>query len=49
MLTRRGKVVLTIALLIALYALVWLSTRIWWTETGYCFDSYATCYYGEVK
>ena len=49
MLTKRGKVVLVLALIVALYILITFSTKLWWTGGGYCFDSYATCYGGEVR
>jgi len=42
-LTRRGKIVVWIAGLIAFYATFWLINHIWWTDNGYCFGSMEKC------
>ena len=46
-LTRRGRVVLIYApLAIAILALiVWISARVWWTGTGYCIGTMASCFH----
>jgi hypothetical protein len=47
-LTRRGKVVRAIALLLVaigiLYGIGKVSANLWWTDSGYCWGSYEKCY-----
>ena len=51
-LTKRGKIVLLIAYalgaLLALILLVWVSSNVWWTGSGYCFGSASKCLGGGL-
>ena len=42
-LTRRGKIVVTIAALMALYGLFWVESHIWYVGTGYCWGTMEKC------
>jgi hypothetical protein len=42
-LTRRGKIVVAIAALIALYGMYELVTHVWWVGDHYCFGDIMTC------
>jgi hypothetical protein len=44
-LTKRGRIVLIYAplSLAILYAIVWISSRLWWTGTGYCIGTLVEC------
>ena len=46
-LTKRGRIVLIYApLTIAILSLiVWISARVWWTGTGYCIGTLASCFH----
>jgi uncharacterized ion transporter superfamily protein YfcC len=42
-LTRRGKLVRTVAFIL-IGVLIWnVMTKLWWTSEGYCWGSYLTC------
>ena len=42
-LTRRGKIVVTIATSIALYGLFWVESHIWYVGDGYCWGTMQKC------
>ncbi len=42
-LTKRGKRVRAIAILIGLIAIYYIVNNIWWTGTGYCWGSIDKC------
>jgi hypothetical protein len=48
-LTKRGRVVLLYApaALALLSLLVWISSRLWWTGSGYCIGTLASCFSGK--
>lgn len=47
-LTRRGKVVAGIALALALGAIYYIATHIWWAGDGWCFGTVIECHLGEA-
>ena len=42
-LTKRGKRVRAVLILIGLWAIWQVSTSLWWTETGYCWGPAIEC------
>jgi hypothetical protein len=46
-LTKRGRIVLIYAPLsiLALIALVWISSRLWWVGDGYCIGTLSECFH----
>jgi len=46
-LTKRGRVVLLYApaALALLSLLVWISSRLWWTGSGYCIGTLSSCFH----
>lgn len=42
-LTRRGRVVVALLVIAAAYALIQVSTQLWWVEDGYCWGSVEEC------
>ena len=47
-LTRKGKIAVGILILLGALALVYISTHIWWTGSGYCFGSAVKCLGGAL-
>jgi len=43
-LTRRGKLVRTILIIIAAYLFWQVSTKLWWTGDSYCWGTYIECF-----
>ena len=44
-LTRRGKIVRAVILIaVALYLTTKVASSLWWTDSGYCWGEYETCY-----
>ena len=48
-LTKRGKRVRAIAILVGIVAIYMLATHIHYTETGYCWGTFTQCYGLEGK
>lgn len=46
-LTKRGKRVRAILILLAIVAYYYLVSHIWWTGTGYCWGTGIECMFGE--
>lgn len=46
-LTKRGKRVRAVAILIGLWAIWYISGHVWWVGDHYCFNDMVTCYWGE--
>jgi len=42
-LTRRGKQVRAVFIVIGIWAIWQVSTSLWWTETGYCWGTAIEC------
>jgi len=42
-LTKRGRVVVALAILLALAGAVMVSANLWWTGSGYCWGSLNSC------
>ena len=42
-LTKRGKQVRAVLILIALWAIWQVSTNLWWTDNGYCWGIIVEC------
>jgi hypothetical protein len=42
-LTRRGRIVVAVLLIAAAYALIQVSTNLWWVGDGYCWGSVEKC------
>jgi hypothetical protein len=42
-LTKRGKRVRAISIVLALALVYWVSGQVWWTPNGYCFGEMAEC------
>lgn len=45
-LTRRGKVVATVGILLVVWAVWQVSGNLWWVGDGYCWGSMAECLLG---
>lgn len=43
-LSKRGHLVLGIAIGLLIAGLIWLSGNLWWTGTGYCIGSMLECF-----
>lgn len=43
-LTRKQRLARTILALIGIAALVFISTSLWYTDSGYCIGSFASCH-----
>lgn len=42
-LTKRGKRVRAVAILVGIIAIWWVSGHIWWTSSGYCVGTMGEC------
>lgn len=42
-LTRRGRIVRAVFILIGIAALYWISGHVWFTGTGYCIGEMSEC------
>lgn len=42
-LTRRGRLVRAVFIVVAIYSLIWLSCHVWYTPEGYCLGSFLEC------
>jgi len=45
-LTKRGKRVRAVAILIGLWAIWYISGHVWWVDDHYCFGKMTECYLG---
>ena len=43
-LTKRGKRVRAISIVLALALVYWVSGQVWWTPNGYCFGEMVECF-----
>jgi hypothetical protein len=43
-LTKRGKRVRAISIVLALALVYWVSAQVWWTPEGYCFGEMVECF-----
>lgn len=48
-LTKRGKRVRAVAILLGIIAIYYLMGHIWWVGDGYCWGDMIECYFGEGK
>lgn len=48
-LTKRGKRVRAVAILLGIVVLYHVSTNIHYTQNGYCWGSFVECFFGEEK
>jgi hypothetical protein len=46
-LTRRGKAVATVGILLAIWAIWQISGNLWWVGDGYCWGPMTECMFGE--
>ena len=42
-LTRRGRIVVALLIIAAVYGLIQVSTHIWWAGDGYCWGTVEKC------
>jgi hypothetical protein len=43
-LSKRGNLVLGVAIGLALAGIVWISGNLWWVDSGWCIGSMVECY-----
>jgi hypothetical protein len=48
-LTKRGKRVRAVAILLGFVAVYYITSHIWWVEDHYCWGTMIECYFGEGK